>query len=72
MLLLFRAFVESHTKDTGFPVFVVHLALADCVMGLYLAVIGVADQVFQGDYLWNDQSWRESPFCQVRRSLFLH
>jgi hypothetical protein len=35
------------------------------LMGVYLAVIGVADQVFLGSYLWRDVQWKQSAMCQV-------
>nr|KAG5713625.1 hypothetical protein BaRGS_024673 [Batillaria attramentaria] len=29
-------------------------------MGVYLVMIGIADRVFRGSYLWNDVDWKES------------
>ena len=40
-------------------------------MGVYLAVIGVADLVFQGTYLWKDRQWKESAACKVAGFLSL-
>ena len=55
----------------GFDVFVINLCLSDFLMGLYLAVIGVADRVYLGSYLWEDSTWRYSAACQVAGFLSL-
>ncbi|KAL8585872.1 hypothetical protein ACOMHN_056467 [Nucella lapillus] len=34
-------------------------------MGVYLAIIGVADQVFAGVYVWSDKTWKASKVCNV-------
>ncbi|XP_070198742.1 G-protein coupled receptor GRL101-like [Littorina saxatilis] len=49
----------------GFDIFTVTLCTADFLMGVYLAIIGVADRVYLGSYLWNDVSWRRSTACKV-------
>jgi len=38
----------------SFSIFVTNLSIADFVMGVYLAIVGVADQVYRGEYLWHD------------------
>ena len=55
----------------GFDVFVTNLCLSDFLMGLYLAVIGVADRVYLGSYLWEESTWRHSAACQVAGFLSL-
>ena len=40
-------------------------------MGAYLAVIGAADQVFQGTYLWKDRDWKQSVACKMAGFLSL-
>ena len=55
----------------GFSVFVVHLCVSDFVMGVYLAVIGVADRLYQGTYLWEDVAWRHSAACRAAGFLSL-
>ena len=40
-------------------------------MGVYLAVIGVVDQLYQGDYMWKDIEWKSSAACQFAGFLFL-
>ncbi|XP_069110041.1 G-protein coupled receptor GRL101-like [Argopecten irradians] len=34
-------------------------------MGIYLAIIGIADVYYSGEYAWNDQEWRNSVYCTV-------
>nr|KAG5687359.1 hypothetical protein BaRGS_025365 [Batillaria attramentaria] len=41
------------------------------MMGVYLAVIGVADRLYMGDYLWNDVMWKGSVFCKAAGFLAL-
>ena len=55
----------------GFDVFVTNLCLSDFLMGLYLAMIGVADRVYLGSYLWEESTWRHSAACQVAGFLSL-
>ena len=51
--------------------FVSHLCLCKSVMGVYLAVMGVTDQLFSGVYLWRDRTWRFSSWCTMSGFLFL-
>ena len=64
---ILRTLLQGKASDAGFPVLVASLALSDCVMGIYLALIGMADHVYSGDYLWKETSWRKSITCQVTR-----
>jgi len=50
---------------------VTHLSVSDFLMGVYLAVIGVADQIFKGSYLWKDLQWKQSAVCQAAGFLSL-
>ena len=45
--------------------FVSHPCVADFLMGVYLALVGVADRMYQRTYLWNEATWRHSPMCKV-------
>jgi hypothetical protein len=49
--------------SSGYVVFVAHLCVADLLMGVYLAVIGVVDRMYQGNYLWKDGEWKSSHAC---------
>ncbi|XP_070205915.1 G-protein coupled receptor GRL101-like [Littorina saxatilis] len=59
------------SSKSGFSVFVTHLSLSDFLMGVYLAVIGVADRLYRGSYLWEDVGWRHSAGCGVAGYLSL-
>ncbi|KAL8623243.1 hypothetical protein ACOMHN_062730 [Nucella lapillus] len=58
-------------SSSGYTVFVVSLAMADLLMGVYIAIIGAADQRFRGQYLHNDDTWKHSVTCQVAGFLSL-
>ena len=55
----------------SFSIFVTNLSIADFFMGVYLAIVGVADQVYRGEYLWYDDQWKESAVCKVAGLLCL-
>ncbi|XP_070206413.1 G-protein coupled receptor GRL101-like [Littorina saxatilis] len=59
------------SSKSGFSVFVTNLSLSDFLMGVYLAVIGVADRLYRGSYLWEDVGWRHSAGCGVAGYLSL-
>ena len=62
---VYRVFIQRKQKKLSFDVFVAHLCVADFLMGVYLAVIGVVDRLYQGTYLWEDTSWKDSVACKV-------
>ena len=62
---LYRVVIHRVKGNQGFVVFVMHLCAADFLMGVYLALIGVADRMYQDTYLWNEVKWRHSPMCKV-------
>ncbi|KAK7105392.1 hypothetical protein V1264_016781 [Littorina saxatilis] len=64
-LTAFIARVLFSKMKNGFEVFTVTLCVSDFLMGVYLAIIGVADGHYLGSYLWNDVSWRRSVACKV-------
>ena len=66
-----RVFVQRNSSGSGFGVFVIHLSISDFLMGIYLAIIGVADSLYRGSYLWEDNSWRSSVACTVAGFLSL-
>nr|KAG5710942.1 hypothetical protein BaRGS_013676 [Batillaria attramentaria] len=63
--------VQKEAAKTGFHVFVTNLSVADFLMGVYLTIIGVADQVYRGIYLWNDSLWKGSVACTMAGFLSL-
>ena len=60
---------KCHTS--GNRVFMIQLCVSDFLMGVYLAIIGIADGMFRGSYLWMDKEWRHSAMCQVTGVLFV-
>ncbi|KAK7093469.1 hypothetical protein V1264_007216 [Littorina saxatilis] len=68
---VYRVFINRVVSNLGFGAFVTHLCLADFLMGVYLAVIGVADRLYQGNYLWKDMAWKNSAACKVAGFLSL-
>ena len=68
---VYRVFLLKASSQLGFGVFVTHLCVSDFLMGVYLLIIGVADRLYQGAYLWNDTAWKESGFCRVAGFLSL-
>ena len=63
--ILYRAFLRETKKQLGFDVFVTHLCVSDFLMGVYLAITGVADRWYYGSYQWNDKEWTHSVTCQL-------
>ena len=55
----------------SFSIFVNSLSTADLFMGVYLAIVGVADQVYRGEYLWYDDQWKERTVCKIAGFLCL-
>ena len=63
--LVYRLCVApGSTSKLGYNVFVSNLCLSDLLMGSYLVIIGAADQMYRGEYLWNENRWKASAFCK--------
>ena len=69
--LVFRHVVLRRKSVGGFNTFVSSLSVADCMMGVYLCVLGVADQVYQGVYYLYEDFWVSSIPCTVSGVLSL-
>ena len=69
--LTYRFFFSPESTKHSFSVFVTHLCVSDCLMGVYLALIGVADRVYLGSYLWSDFVWKSSVACSIAGFLSL-
>ena len=68
---VYRVFVQKAGGGVGYSSFVTHLSVSDSLMGAYLAIIGVADWVFRGSYVWNDVLWKHSVTCRLAGFLSL-
>ena len=61
---VYRVLSRKFSKS-GFGVFVAHLCVSDFLMGVYLTIIGIADGLYRGSYLWQDEQWKHSVVCQT-------
>ena len=69
--IVMRLCVQRKVPTSGFQVFVTHLSMADLLMGVYIAIIGVADSLFRTNYLFYEQIWTTSVACKVAGFLSL-
>ena len=42
-----------------------NLSLSDFLMGVYLVIIGTADELYRGRYLWHEQDWKGNAMCTL-------
>jgi hypothetical protein len=68
---IYRTVFSKESGKLGFGVFVTHLSISDLLMGVYLVVIGIADRMYTGTYLWNEHRWRHSAACSLAGFLSL-
>ena len=67
-----RLYLGNKSAGLGsFSIFVTNLSTADFFMGVYLAIVGVADQIYRGEYFWHGDQWKESVICKVAGFLSL-
>ena len=69
--LVLRVFILKGKQQSGYSVFVTHLCVSDFLMGVYLVMIGGADRVYLGTYLWEDTRWKNSVMCKMAGFLSL-
>ena len=67
----YRVLINTAANNTGFGVLVTHLCVSDFLMGVYLVVVGVADHLFRGSYLWKESRWKTSKACAMAGFLSL-
>ena len=63
--LIYRLVFDRERLKLGYGIFVSNLAVADFLMGIYLIIIASADAAFRGTYIFNDESWRKSAWCNM-------
>ena len=61
--VLYRLYNRKKKLKLCYGVLVCHLAVSDCIMGIYLLIIAVADSIFRGIYVYNESYWRNSAWC---------
>ncbi|XP_066216277.1 relaxin receptor 1 [Saccopteryx leptura] len=66
-VICMRPYIRSENKLHAMPI--ISLCCADCLMGIYLFVIGAFDLKFRGEYNKHAQLWIESFHCQLVGSL---
>ena len=71
LCLVVRVCVQGTASIGSFHVFVTNLSSADLLMGINIAIIGAADLVFRGNYLFYDKIWKHSAACKVAGFLSL-
>ncbi|MCG8113424.1 MAG: 7 transmembrane receptor, partial [Candidatus Thiodiazotropha taylori] len=59
----YRFIFDRNRLKTSHGIFVTNLAASDLMMGLYLIIIAGADMRYRGDYIFVDNSWRNSALC---------
>ncbi|KAL8616946.1 hypothetical protein ACOMHN_041864 [Nucella lapillus] len=62
--------LRESTERNSVKVFVCHLCISKFLMGLYLCVLSVADQVYRDQFLWEDRAWWSGILCKVSAFLF--
>ncbi|XP_076995670.1 relaxin receptor 1 [Tamandua tetradactyla] len=62
-----RPYIRSENKLHAMSI--ISLCCADCLMGIYLFMIGAFDIKFRGEYNKHAQLWMESTHCQLLGSL---
>ncbi|MBN3320886.1 RXFP1 protein, partial [Atractosteus spatula] len=66
-VICMRSYIRSENKLNAMCI--MSLCCADCLMGVYLFVIGAFDLKFRGEYNRHAQSWMDSVQCQLVGSL---
>ncbi|XP_060234444.1 relaxin receptor 1 isoform X2 [Meriones unguiculatus] len=66
-VICMRPYIRSENKLHAMSI--ISLCCADCLMGVYLFVIGAFDLKFRGEYNKYAQPWMESVHCQLTGSL---
>ena len=63
--LIYRLRFHAEQLKFCYGVAVVNLSGSDSLLGIYLIIIGITDNIFRGTYIFHDESWRESAWCQL-------
>ncbi|XP_069134013.1 G-protein coupled receptor GRL101-like isoform X3 [Argopecten irradians] len=64
-VLVYRFKYDRSNLTKSYSIFVINLSFSDTLMGMYMMSIGVADEVYRGRYVWEENSWRHSLLCTV-------
>ena len=64
-VLAYRQFLGTEKASTPSALLVKNLCVSDLLMGVYLLMIGAADERFKGEYVSQEAGWRASVTCTV-------
>nr|KAG5687046.1 hypothetical protein BaRGS_002419 [Batillaria attramentaria] len=64
-VLVYRLCLEREGTSLPYRLLVINLCLSDLVMGVYMAIIGTADDYYRGDYVSRETEWKESGICKM-------
>ena len=56
---------DKDAVKTCFGIFASNLAISDVLIGIYLIIIGAADVIFRGVYIYRDEVWRWGMWCKI-------
>jgi hypothetical protein len=62
---VYRVKFDAKSLRRSYGIFVLNMSVADCLMGVYMLIVGTADLMYRGSYIWNDYSWRNGSMCEV-------
>ena len=68
---LARLLSQKTNNKSSFNVFVLNLSIADLCMGVFLVIVGTADELYRGQYLWHSNQWTSSAACKIAGFLAL-
>ena len=61
----FRVAKQREQLKRTYGFFVTNLAVSDCMMGLYLLIVAIADTYYRNVYIFHDEEWRHSILCKL-------
>ncbi|XP_059176753.1 G-protein coupled receptor GRL101-like [Physella acuta] len=65
LALVYRMIWDRKVLRTVYGQFVSNLCISDMIMGFYLIIIGVADEVYRDNYFVREEEWQYGVVCQV-------
>ncbi|XP_059159009.1 G-protein coupled receptor GRL101-like [Physella acuta] len=65
LALAYRMIWDRKVLQTVYGQFVSNLCISDMIMGSYLIMIGVADEVYRDAYFVREDEWKSGVVCQV-------
>ena len=69
--LLYRFTSRSTVFTLERGMFLSTLCVANFLMGVYLVIVGMADNLYRGEYLWHQNTWMRSVACRAAGVLCL-